>query len=203
MQRVILRYQLSLIAGFLAMFAYVYLTFRVGGWFAPQRIGNALAAGLIFGHGLAFTVLIARDMPLLLRDRWPLLVRLMSLVGGIAFGLLTWWAHITFFLLNTSPDWGILLLGGFGLSTGFIVAVWLPASGLLRTISLMLLTSVAVFIPILFAHQRYFATINTSEVAQALLYFELDNPEFIWLIGLPFALCIGIIGQAPLLWNHE
>ncbi len=201
--QLLLRYQVSLLAGFLAMFAYVYLTFRIDGWFAPQRWGNALSAGLIFGHGLAFMVLLARDIPLLLRNRWPVLARLLSLFAGITVGTLAWWAHMTFFLFNTSPDWMILLLGGVGLSAGFVVAGWFNGRGRVRAIALMLLTSAAVFTPIAFAHQRYLVTVNTPEIAQALLYFELDNPEFLWLIGLPFALCIGFIGQAPLLWREQ
>lgn len=199
-----LRYALALLAGGIAMFAHVFLSFRMQGWFAPQRWSSAIAGGLMFGHGLAFMVLLARDVPLRLHG--PVWRRvLLSLLGGLFFGTLAWWSHVTLLLLNTNPDWGVLLLGGAGLSAGFIVAGARPGKqpGWLR-FAVLLLTMAAVFLPIYVSFQSYLTSINTPKIAQALLYFEQDNPEHVWLIGLPFAFVIALLGQLPwLLAQHE
>ena len=206
------RYQLSLMGGFLAMSAHFYLVAGRGAWFAPQRIGNAISAGLMFGHVVAVMVLIARDVPRYFQDRWPAWGRwLVSIVGGIALGTLAWWSHITLILLNTRPDWRILLVGGIGLSLGFILTpvLWRIARytsmdtvhRLLRTAALIAITAIATYVPIYLAYQNFLTTFNTPQPAQAMLYFQVDNPEHVWLIGVPFALSIAFFGQAPMLFG--
>jgi hypothetical protein len=203
------RYQLALVGGFLAMSAHIFLVFSRSAWFTPQRIGSTIAAGLLFGHVVALMVLVARDLPLWLRDKnWSQwLIRALSVIGGIALGTLAWWVHITLTLLQSNPDWLILLLGGMGLSFGF----WMmPIFGDLqkgvtryaptRMALSVLITTVATFLPIYFAFQNYLNSFNTPLQAQALLYFQADNPEHVWLIGLPFALAIAIFGQLPMLF---
>src|SRR5687767_3378754 len=116
-----LRYQLALAGGFLAMSAHIFLAFSRTVWFTPQHIGSAISAGLLFGHVVAFMVLVARDLPLWLRDKnWSTwLIRLLTVIGGIILGTAAWWVHITLTLLQSNPDWLTLIGGGIGLSFGF------------------------------------------------------------------------------------
>jgi hypothetical protein len=204
-----LRYQLALVGGFLAMSAHIFLAFSRSAWFTPQHISSSISAGLLFGHVVALMVLVARDLPLWLRDKnWSTwLIRLLSIVGGITVGTLAWWVHITLTLLQTNPDWLTLLGGGIGLSFGF----WMMpiVSDLQRGVTsytptqmsiLVLVTTIATFLPIYFAFQNFHATFNTPIQAQALIYFQVDNPEHVWLIGFSFALAIAIFGQLPMLF---
>jgi hypothetical protein len=204
-----LRYQLALVGGFLAMSAHIFLAFSRSAWFTPQHIGSTIAAGLLFGHVVALMVLVARDLPLRLRGRnWSQwLIRLLSISGGIALGTLAWWVHITLTLLQTNPDWLTLLGGGIGLSFGFWTIPifadvhkggthYVPT----RMVLIIVITTIATFLPIYLAHQNFHATFNTPLQTQALLYFQADNPEHVWLIGLPFAVAIAIFGQLPMLF---
>jgi hypothetical protein len=198
-----LRYQLALVGGFLAMSAHVFLTGSRGAWFTLPHIGNAISAGLMFGHIVALMVFVARDLPLLLHDRWSgWLIRLLSIVGGIAFGALAWWVHLTLSLYQTSVNGFIVLLGGIGLSSGFILAPMIRLNNrYLRITLLIFVTATATFLPICFSYQNYLATYNTPSPAQALLYFQVDNPEYVWLIGVSFALAVAFFGQLPMLFE--
>lgn len=202
-----LRYQLALVGGFLAMSAHIFLAFSRSAWFTPQHIGSSIASGLMFGHVVALMVLVARDLPLWLRDKnWSIwMIRALSVIGGIALGTLAWWVHITLTLLQANPDWLTLLLGGIGLSFGFWVTPLFGEFGKgvtrypTRVALFVIITTIATFLPIYFAFQNYLASFNTPLQAQALLYFQADNPEHVWLIGVPFALAIAIFGQLPML----
>ena len=197
------RYQLALVGGFLAMSAHVFLTGSRGMWFTLPHIGNAISAGLMFGHVVALMVVIARDLPLLLRDRWSgCLIRLLSIVGGVGFGTLAWWVYLTFSLYQARVDWITVLSGGFGLSFGFVFAPFITLNNrYLKTGLLIVITTAATFLPIPFSYQNYLATYNTPSPAQALLYFQVDNPDYVWLIGIPFALAVAFFGQLPLLFE--
>jgi hypothetical protein len=204
-----IHYQLALMGGFLAMSAHIFLAFSRSAWFTPQHIGSTLAAGLLFGHVVALMVLVARDLPLWVRgknwSRW--LVLIISIAGGITLGTLSWWVHITLTLLQTNPDWLTLLGGGIGLSFGFwVIPIFADVHkggthyAPTRMVLIIVITTIATFLPIYFAYQNFHATFNTPLQAQALLYFQADNPEHVWLIGLSFALAIAIFGQLPMLF---
>jgi hypothetical protein len=197
------RYQLALVGGFLAMSAHVFLTGSRGMWFTLPHIGNAISAGLIFGHIVALMVFVARDLPLLLHDRWSgWLIRLLSIVGGVGCGTLAWWVYLSFSLYQTSVNWFVVFLGGIGLAIGFILVPIIRLNNrYLKTGLLIIITATATFLPIYFSHQNYLATVNTPSPAQALLYFQVDNPEYVWLIGIPFALAVAFFGQLPMLFE--
>ena len=197
------RYQLALVGGFLAMSAHVFLTASRGVWFTLPHIENAISAGLMFGHVVALMILIARDFPLFLQDKWSgWLIRSLSIVGGIGLGALAWWVHLTLSLYQTSVNGFIVLLGGIGLSSGLILAPMIRLNNrYLRITLLIFVTATATFLPIYFSYQNYLATYNTSSPAQALLYFQVDNPEYVWLIGIPFALAVAFFGQLPMLFE--
>lgn len=186
------RYILPLMGGFLAMAAHVYLAYGLGDWFAPQRFRDALGIGLIFGHLVALMIFCSRDLPQHLK--WPVWIKYpLAISLSIFIGTVAWWVHNTFFLLNTAPNWGILILGGITLSAGF----WFPfqTHNPIIFLGVTSLTTLVIFAPIYFTFQSFPETFMTPQPAATLLYFQPDNPEFVWLIGLPFAGCIAFFGH--------
>jgi hypothetical protein len=188
------RYSFAFLGGFLAMFVHIYLLFGRGDWLAPQRLSDAIGNALIFAHIVALMVIVARYSP----EKFP---KPISIIGAILLGTLAWWSHTFFFLFNTSPDWTVLLIGGIGLSAGFILAQFLqlPNRFIKMTIA-TLISAIAIYLPIYFSYQNHLATGNLS---QALLYFRADDPEHLYLIGIPFALSIAFFGHLPLLFSSS
>lgn len=188
---------LPFVGGFLAMAAHIYLAYGLGDWLAPQRLRDAIGVGLIFAHLIALMLWCIRELPRHLM--WPAWMRyafalaLSSLVGTLA-----WWAHSAFFLLNITPDWRVLAAGGSALSAGFWLTRQLrhPVSAL----SAVSITTLAIFVPIYATFQAYLATHTLAQPTAALLYFPPDHPERVWMIGLPFALCIACFGHLPVLF---
>lgn len=197
------RYQLALVGGFLAMSVHVFLTASRGAWFTLPHIGRAISAGLMFGHVVALMILLARDVPLFLRDKWHVWnIWLLSIIGGIGLGILAWWIHLSFTLYQTNPNWIVLLFGGIGLSVGFIIApIIRPNNRYLRFLLLIVITTIVSYLPVYLSYQSYLATFTTASPLQALLYFQVDNPVHVWLIGVPFALTITLFGQLPVLFD--
>lgn len=194
--RIFLRYCFAFVGGFLAMSAHIYLLNGRGGWFLPQRLSATIGNALIFAHILAFIVIIVRDNPL----KQPLVKFLLGLIIGTVLGAIAWFAHVFLYLYQMTPDLITLLLGGFGLSIGFVIAGILKISNrwLSFTVS-ALITIIAIYTPILLSHQAYIA----DSTAQALLYFQADNPNDIFLIGLPFAITIAVFSHLPLLFSSS
>jgi hypothetical protein len=211
----VIRYLLPFLGGFLAIFAHIYLYAGRGNWFAPQRLAPALGNALIFAHIFALMIYLAHEK----RLAWPLRIILCLILGIIA-----WWAHLFFYLYQTTPDFPTLVLGGFGLSFGFILAglnllplrsgrgaLLLPSpfgegSGVrfhARNWGKFLIagftTFIFIYLPIYWSYQNFLATI-TRQPAQALLYFQADNPEHLYLIGIPFSLCLAFFGSLSLLF---
>ncbi len=190
------RYLLAFMGGFLAMSAHVYLLYGRGNWLSPQRLNNTIGAALIFAHILALMILLARDFA----SKSSTVRLFIRLIGGLFLGTLTWLAHVFLFLFQTSFDMPTLLLGGLGLASGFIVIGYLPIpSPKIRFLSAILIATITTYIPILLTYQNYLQ--NPS--AQALLYFQADNPNDVWLIGLPFAVTIAIISNIPVLFSSS
>jgi len=184
------------------MFVHIFLSFGTGVWFAPQRWGSAVSGALMFAHVVGFTVLVARDVPRSLIDNWPVWKRLLvSSIGGGLMGTLAWWTHSTLFLFNTTPDWAVLLLGGTGLSIGFVLAGVKHNQMPIHLIGTVILTSIAIYLPIFAAFQQFQTSINASSPAMALLYFSPRFPQFVYMIGIPFALCIAVFGHLPDIWQ--
>jgi hypothetical protein len=191
-------YFLPFMGGFLAIFAHIYLYAGRGDWFAPQRLAPALGNALIFAHIFALLVYLAHEKRLF----WPL-----RILVCLTLGIFAWWAHLFFYLYQTSPDILTIILGGMGLSIGFILAAFinsLPLRGGGRVgdggtfVFSFTLSSLCIYAPIYWSFQSFLATI-TSNPAQALLYFQADNPEHVYLIGIPFALCLAFFGNLSLL----
>ncbi|MEO1290504.1 MAG: hypothetical protein AAFV93_22400 [Chloroflexota bacterium] len=159
------------------MSAHVYWFFGRGDWLAPQRLGSTISSALIFAHLFAIAVIIARDIV-----EKPLSMRLIiGIVGGTFFGTLTWFAHVFLFLYQSKPNMLTLILGGLALVIGFVV-VGLPiGKSKVRTIISMFISAIAIYGTIFITYNNYL--VDSS--AQALLYFQLDNPNDIYLIGLP------------------
>jgi hypothetical protein len=192
----VIRYSLAFLGGFLAIFAHIYLYAGRGNWLAPQRLAPALGNALIFAHIFALIIFLAYEK----RLAWPL-----RIILCLVLGILAWWAHLFFYLYQSNPDFLTLAIGGIGLSIGFI----LSGSNLLRRdailrvrlaqfILFILLTALTIYFPIYWSYQNFLTTI-TSSPAQALLYFQADNSEHVYLIGIPFALCLAFFGNLTLI----
>jgi hypothetical protein len=205
----VITYRFAFLGGFLAIFAHIYLYAGRGNWLAPQRLAPALGNALIFAHIFALIIYLVHEK----RLPWPL-----RLILCIILGIFAWWTHLFFYLYQSNPDILTLVLGGFGLSIGFILSALTPPSlaggdvqslraieklgrGLLRFGLSFLITALAIYIPIYWSYQNFLATI-TSSPAQALLYFQADNPEHVYLIGIPFALCLAFFGNLSLLFRQ-
>jgi hypothetical protein len=108
---------------------------------------------------------------------------------------IAWWAHSAFFLLNSNPDWFILLLGGIGQASAFTLAhFWLPAARPLR-LMLVAISALCIFIPIAGTYAAF--QFGQEGAAQALLYFR--QPDQMPLMGSIFALLIAGWGNLPVL----
>jgi hypothetical protein len=196
----VIAYRFAFLGGFLAIFAHIYLYAGRGNWLAPQRLAPALGNALIFAHIFALMIYLAHEK----RLPWPLRLTLCLILG-----ILAWWAHLFFYLYQSSPDWLTLLLGGLGLSLGFALSALTPppnsgevGRGLLRFGLAFLLSALTIYLPIYWSYQNFLATI-TSSPAQALLYFQADNPEHVYLIGIPFALCLAFFGNISLVLRQN
>jgi hypothetical protein len=207
----VIRYFSAFLGGFLAIFAHIYLYAGRGNWLAPQRLAPALGNALIFAHIFALIIYLANEK----RLAWPL-----RIILSLILGILAWWAHLFFYLYQTMPDLLTLILGGFGLSIGFTLSAFINSlplrsgggvlslraaekvgRGLLRFGLSFITTTLAIYTPIYWSFQNFLATI-TSQPAQALLYFQADNPEHVYLIGIPFALCLAFFGNLSLLFSQ-
>lgn len=194
--RLFVRYSFAFVGGFLAMSAHIYLFFGRGDWLAPQRLSVTIGNALIFAHILAFMVIIVRDM--FSKSRSLRIV--IAVVGGTIFGSIAWFSYLFLRLYQAEPDILTIISGGFGLSVGFMITSFLNFQNhWLKILFATLITTIAIYIPIYLAHQTYIA----DSSAQALLYFQADNPNDIFLIGLPFALTIAFFGNLPLLFNSS
>lgn len=194
--RIFLRYCLAFVGGFLAMSAHIYLLYGRGDWFVPQRLSVTIGNALIFAHLLALLVVVVRDNPIK-----PLWLRFVAgLFAGTILGVIVWYSHLFLYLYQPSPDLLTLLFGGLGLTFGFLVSGSIKISNRwIHTILSMLITATAIYIPIVMTHQSY----SFDSSAQALLYFQADNPNDIFLIGLPFAITIAFFSHLPLLSNSS
>jgi hypothetical protein len=190
----IARYESALIGGFLGMFVHVYLLYGRQDWFQLARLNHALGAGLIFGHVAAFAVLAARDLPVLLarKVRKPY-AAIAGMVAGTALGALAWWAHAALFLLNSQPEWRVLLFGGLSFAAGFVpAAFWIPRNLALRLL-LVLMTTLCFYVPIC---ATFLLFQEDAQANQALLYFR--DPVQMFVIAAAFSLLIACCGHLPL-----
>lgn len=204
--RIVRRYVLAFFGGFLAMGGHIYVSYGRDAWLSPHRLGTACAAGLIFGVVVGFMVVFAGEYPARLRGIWTFPARLiLALTAGIIPGTLAWFAFAYLILWIEAPDWTALLSGGTGLSAGFVVrglsgeqsnrrSVSLPRQHLAWTV----LTAALIYLPIYITFQNYVATLYHRPPAMALLYYSPGRTYMLYLVGIPFALCIAAFGQ----WSH-
>jgi len=188
------RYAVAFLGGFLAMAAHIYWLYGRGNWVNPQRLSDTICHALIFAHLLALLVILARDLPFKSR----VIKFSVGLFAGVFVGSLAWWAHLYLYLYQTTLNLIIIALGGFSLTIGFVIAGQLSHLERWRCFVItMPLTALAIFLPILFTTQAYYA----DPSSQALLYFQADNPNDVFLIGGSFALMIAVIAHLPLLFE--
>lgn len=191
---VVRQYGFAFVGGLIAMSAHIYLSYGRGAWFLPQRLSLTLGNALIFAHLFAFMLLAVRHIPI-----QSDIIRLTTgIIIGTIIGSIVWWSHLFFYLYQAPPDWFVLLLSGFALALAFVITDLIPLNNhWLKTSLSIVIGSVIIYIPIYLTHQTYISDAS----AQALLYFQADNPNDIFIIGLPFALTLSFFSNLPLLFN--
>lgn len=190
----VFRFLAALVGGWLAMGFYIWATFRTEAIFTPQRWGNSIAIGLVFGVFTAFMVLFAGEFSARLRGFWPWWVRLIvASLLGFFLATLTW-GQFTWFYLLFPPDWDVMRFGGLGLAFGFVI------TGLvgLRSWVAIPLTALATYIPIVTGWHYFFYNSPSLPLTQAPLIYA-DRTEQIYQFGIPFVLMLAIGGYLPLL----
>lgn len=190
-----LRYLGALLGGFVAMFAHIFFVLRNTTFFDPQRWGMSLGVALIFAHIFALMVVSVCDFLPARKLPRPVRMALMT-IFGVVLGTMAWWSHSTLFLYIVPPPWETLILGGAGLASGFIITGAFPVTTLPTSIMQMIITSLAIYLPIAVAYQSFLVS-NTP----ALLYFQRDNPDHVFIIGIPFAISLTIFAYLPTLWE--
>ncbi len=154
----ILRFVLVLLGGWIGMGELVYTTYRSQALFAPQRWGNTLAIGLVFGLFLAFTVLLADEFSRRLERFWQGWLRLL-LFGALGYlmGTITWGAF-TWMFFNYTPSWDIMRLTGAGLAMGLVLAALLQ----LRGLPAVIFTTLSAYLPMYALFRNYYFGDYTS-----------------------------------------
>lgn len=143
------RFVLGLLGGWVAMGAHVYITFRSNAIFTPQRWGNTIAVGLVFGVFIGFLVLFGDAFSRRLRGFWPARVRLVaSLTISVLWAALAW-SGFTWFFLGDAPMWNLMKFGGFGLALGFVVTALFNLPGWLAFI----VTAISTYLPLLISYR--------------------------------------------------
>lgn len=179
------RFVLGLLGGWVAMGAHVYITFRSNAIFTPQRWGNTIAVGLVFGVFTGFLVLFGDAFSRRLRGFWPARVRLVaSLTISVLWAALAW-AGFTWFFLGDAPQWNLMKFAGFGLALGFVLTSLFNLPGWLAFI----VTTISTYVPIFISYRAvWFRDVPRVALPTALtfLLFVL----FLMLIGaeIPFRL---------------
>lgn len=198
------RFVFALLGGALAMGAHVFITFRSEAIFNADRWGKTISIGLTFGMFVATLVFVAGEFSSRVRGFWPWWARVaLSSVVGLVWGTLSWGAF-TWFFFNYIPDWGVMAFAGLGLALGFVLAAALN----LRSWAAVVVTTIAIYIPIYVMFQYYWTgeLLMPVPLSQdvllnpvAVLYY--DYPEQIYTVALPVALLIAIGGHAQSLWQ--
>lgn len=191
----VFRFAAALLGGWLAMGYNVFATFRTQKLFTPQRLGNSMAIGLVFGAFVAFAVVFADEFSSRLRGFWPWWMRLISsAVLGVFLASLTW-AQYTYFYLQYSPPRDVMWFGGFGLALGFV----LTALFNLRSWIAVPLTALTTYIPIYLLHQYWWeGELNLPLVSldqTPLLYYDVQDE--IYGLAIIFVVILAIGGHLP------
>ncbi|HEX2623204.1 MAG TPA: serine/threonine-protein kinase, partial [Phototrophicaceae bacterium] len=177
------RFLFAVMGGWLGMGWQVYTTFRSEAVLAPDRIANTISFGLAFGFFSGIMVLLADEFPARLRGFWLRWQRLLiSLILGIGAATLTWGAATWMYLRNT-PNWDLMLFGGFGLAIGFILNSILNLRGWLAALITMTAIFISIYAP--FNNWCIYSFVCTQSPAFSVAPFAL--------IGLGIGIFAGVI----------
>lgn len=207
------RFFTALIGGWLAMGMTIWITYRSEAIFTPQRWGNTLAVGLMFGVFIALLVVVADEFSARLRGFWPWWVRLLVSAGlGFWIASLTW-AQYTWLYMQLDIMWNVMRFGGFGLMLGFV----LTALFHLRSYIAIPLTAFFAYIPIYVTFEMgwmykkvwLFSELSKMEIPAfwkntpfqpfnfqgALIYYDFERQ--IYSLAIPFVLLVAVGGHFP------
>ncbi|MAU10820.1 MAG: hypothetical protein CL607_13430 [Anaerolineaceae bacterium] len=186
MRRVVLIHTWTLFGATAAMAFHIFITAAGDRWLSPERFGDALGYGLIFGHIVA---LMAVGVHLSSTRIQPALLR-MVITGGVgtALGTVAWASHTVLYLRNTSPDILILVLGGVGLTVGIVTQNVFRIPRVISTI----IAFIGIFAAVMLTYLNFDTYRLAPQPPMALLYFKPEYPTLVWLVAGMFAALIAV-----------
>lgn len=148
----IMRFVLVLLGGWIGMGEMIYTTYRSQALFTPQRWGNTLAIGLVFGLFVAVTVMVTDELSRRLERFWTWWLRLL-VSGSLGFlmGMLTWTGY-TWLYLQYVPQWDSMRLAGVAMAGAFVLAAILR----LRAWQAIVFTTALMWLPVFALFQKFY-----------------------------------------------
>lgn len=192
-------YTVALIGATLAMAGvlFVALTSRAD-LLSPTNVNRAISTGLVFGHIVAFAVVIGSTIP---RQFERLLPRILCAFSAVAISIGAW-AYYHIFVLLADPDWFAISVGGTVLASGFMISGFI-ATRKSQFIGIMIGHGILLFATLLYFHLQWQNSLNTAEIQTALLYFEPFQPQRTTILATWFAGLIVVSGYVPMLFLQE
>jgi hypothetical protein len=217
--QLVFRFAAALLGGWLAMGVNIWITYRAEAIFTPQRWGNTLAVGLMFGVFIAILVTLTDEFSARLRGFWPWWVRLlMSATIGLVIATFTW-AQFTWLYLHLDIMWNVMFFGGIGLTLGFLLTPLLN----LRSYVAIPITAALTYIPLYVTYQigwKYETVWPFSNLGQwefsvfwqddplrpfnflnfqgAIVYYDyFAHPNHIYSVAIPVVLLLAIGAHFP------
>ncbi len=179
------RFFWGLMGGLLGIAFWAFSTFRSDTLITPDRMVYTIALGQVFGVCLGVLSMLADELPHRLQ-KWlgkSQIIRfvLRSLLFGV-IGIFAWTSYVWFLqrLGTTIQDENSLLLGGFGLATGFLIRSVTKAPAWVFA----LIFTALIWLPIYITYQDKYVNFVP------LIYF--DDPNQVFTIGIPVALIMAI-----------
>ncbi len=191
---IVTRFVFGFFGGFAAMSAYAWINLAGPAVLINEILGRTITTGITFGVFVGLTVVLAGELPARLEKFWPVGWRLLAgLILGTLSGAVIWtvYAWLLLYLEVTTLDGGVLLLGGFSIAVGFVLAGTFKWRGWLSA----LVTAVILIVAFYLNYQL----IQDYTLPSPFLYFR--GPDDVLPQGGMMAILIALGGHFKGLWT--
>lgn len=157
--------------GTLAMGEQIFALFRSNSFFAPERWGNTLGIGILFGVFITLTYVVSDIFSRRLAGFWLWWQRLLlTFVLGFGLALLSYGGY-TWMFYRYTPDWEMMRFAAMGLVFAFALTALLD----LKRWQGALFTFICAYYPVLTIHLAHYHIQETSIAHVPLVAFVLGT----------------------------